>query len=226
MNQEQAAKLRAPFPADAIGKLPRITCGACSKAQGRVCDRHTKARCSACHNNITGAHIHLDYVGHAETTDRLLQVDPHWTWEPVGIGDDGLPAFDRLGGLWIRLTVLDVTRLGYGAAEGKTGTDAVKECIGDALRNAAMRFGVGLDLWGARSTTERAEPDPLAETDDASRLRARIAYAAQEKGYSLDDVPQMFSAHMRCDIRSASPARLAEFLDVVERWQPVEGART
>ncbi len=54
---------------------------------------------------------------------------------------------DRNGGLWIRLTVLGVTRLGYGDAEGKTGGNAIKEAIGDALRNAAMRFGAALDLW-------------------------------------------------------------------------------
>jgi hypothetical protein len=40
-----------------------------------------------------------------------------------------------------------VTRYGYGAADGKSGGDAMKEMIGDALRNAAMRFGAALDLW-------------------------------------------------------------------------------
>jgi hypothetical protein len=49
--------------------------------------------------------------------------------------------------MWIKLTVCGVTRLGYGHAEGKQGGDAIKEVIGDALRNAAMRFGAALDLW-------------------------------------------------------------------------------
>ena len=83
----------------------------------------------------------LDFVGHAVTTDRLLSVDPEWTWEPVAFGPDGLPAFTTGKGLWIRLTVCGVTRYGFG--DGPT----VKECIGDAIRNAAMRFGVALDLW-------------------------------------------------------------------------------
>jgi hypothetical protein len=91
--------------------------------------------------------MHLDYVGHAALTDRLLDTDPHWTWEPVGFTPEGLPAYDRNGGLWIKLTVCGQTRYGYGAADGKTGGDAVKEMIGDALRNAAMRFGAALDLW-------------------------------------------------------------------------------
>ena len=49
--------------------------------------------------------------------------------------------------MWIKLTVCGVTRLGYGDAGAKKGGDAMKERIGDALRNAAMRFGAALDLW-------------------------------------------------------------------------------
>lgn len=110
MTPELAAKLRAPFPPEAIGKLPK-------------------------------AGVTLDYVGHAATTDRLLQVDPDWSWEPFALDELGLPALDGEGNLWIRLTVGGVTRPGVG--DGKNA----KERISDALRNAAMRFGVALDLW-------------------------------------------------------------------------------
>src|SRR4030095_5172124 len=85
--------------------------------------------------------VQLDYVGHAATTDRLLKVDPTWTWEPLATDEAGLAAMDAAGNLWIRLTVCGVTRIGVG--DGKTA----KERIGDAIRNAAMRFGVALDLW-------------------------------------------------------------------------------
>lgn len=149
MKPEIAAMLREPFAPENVGKLPRVWCSACRDARGKVCQSHTKVRCRDCGNNITSAHLHLDYVGHAEITDRLLKADPEWTWEPAAVGSDGLPARDQMGGLWIRLTVSGVTRLGYGHADGKSGPDAVKEAIGDALRNAAMRFGVALDLWGA-----------------------------------------------------------------------------
>lgn len=91
--------------------------------------------------------VQLDFVGHAATTDRLLAVDPEWSWEPVSYDPRGLPGIDEHGGLWIRLTVAGVTRLGYGDAGGKKGPNAIKEAIGDAIRNAAMRFGVALDLW-------------------------------------------------------------------------------
>jgi hypothetical protein len=90
--------------------------------------------------------VKLAYVGHAALTDRLLDADPAWTWEPLAMGD-GLPVMDPLGGMWIKLTVCGVTRLGYGHAGNKEGGDAIKEVIGDALRNAAMRFGAALDLW-------------------------------------------------------------------------------
>ena len=150
MDAEIQKKLREPFDAGAVGKLPRVWCYQCReaiKAKRHNCDQHQRTQCRECGNNMTTAHLHLDYIGHAAVTDRLLQVDPEWTWEPVAIGQDGLPVLDRNGGLWIRLTVAGVTRLGYGDAEGKQGGSAVKEAIGDALRNASMRFGVALDLW-------------------------------------------------------------------------------
>jgi hypothetical protein len=165
MTPELAKLLREPFKPEHMGKLPKITCGACRGSRSRpnpmkVCERHEKRKCPQCRNFITTEHMHLDYVGHAEVTDRLLAVDPLWMWEPMAFGPDGLPQCDPNGGLWIRLTVAGVTRIGYGSADGKSGGDAVKEIIGDAIRNAAMRFGVALDLWGA--TFKRAEDDAEA----------------------------------------------------------------
>lgn len=141
----EAVTMRTPFPAHHISKLPKET-----KAQidERKSDRAKMVfNCAVCGGHHHKNAVHLDYVGHAALTDRLLDVDPEWSWEPVAFNSDGLPAFDRIGGLWIKLTVLGVTRLGYGCADGKSGGDAIKEIIGDALRNAAMRFGAALDLW-------------------------------------------------------------------------------
>lgn len=98
----------------------------------------------------------LDFVGHAVVTDRLLMVDPAWSWEPFALDANGLPAVDQRGNLWIKLTVCGVTRIGVG--DGKSS----KELIGDALRNAAMRFGVALDLW----SKEELEQGHLPETPD------------------------------------------------------------
>jgi hypothetical protein len=97
------------------------------------------------------SNVLLDYVGHAAVTDRLLTVDPEWTWEPFALDAAGLPAPDAQGNLWIRLTICGVTRIGVG--DGKSA----KERIGDAIRNAAMRFGVALDLWAKEDLVEFAQ---------------------------------------------------------------------
>ena len=146
-------KLREPFPAKLVGKLPRVTCKACSDNKSeKHCPQHKMKTCPACKSWMTEKHTHLDYVGHAEVTRRLLDADPLWRWEPMGFAADGQPARDADGGMWIRLilhddTGVEVSRIGYGDAQGKRGANATKEVIGDAIRNAAMRFGVALDLW-------------------------------------------------------------------------------
>lgn len=138
--------LREPFPPHLISKLPKPT-----KEQTEEVKKDFKKgiRCDLCGAWHHPKVVHLDYVGHAALTDRLLDVDPKWTWEPMAL-EDGLPKFDKSGGLWIKLTILGHTRIGYGNAKGSEGKDPgarEKEVIGDALRNAAMRFGAALDLW-------------------------------------------------------------------------------
>lgn len=146
--------LREPFPPNQINKLPKPY-----KKDSE------KGNCSVCGGYHGLPAAHLDYVGHAALTARLLDVDPEWKWEPMGVDERGLPALDSSGGLWIRLTVCGVTRIGYGDAQGKTGGDGMKERIGDALRNAAMRFGAALDLWhkGDLYAHEVEEPEGYAK---------------------------------------------------------------
>lgn len=143
------ARLREPFPPHQVSKLPKQLTKD-DRNRGR-CEDTAKGRAFSADGVYCGGwharSVHLDYVGHAALTDRLLDADPRWEWAPVAWGQDGLPLRDRDGGLWIRLTVQGVTRLGYGDAQGKTGPNATKEAIGDALRNAAMRFGAALELW-------------------------------------------------------------------------------
>lgn len=126
--------LREPFPDNMIEKLPK-------PLWKNAWTDQPKGHCEVCHGYHPLANtIHLDYVGHANTTNRLLEVDPFWEWEPMAYTEAGTPLFSD-GGLWIKLTVCGVTRLGFGDG------GSVKEVIGDAIRNAAMRFGVALDLW-------------------------------------------------------------------------------
>ena len=154
MNIESLKKMRDPFPENQINYLPKPT------KKREEMDKLPKAICSVCGGyHATKNIIHLAYVGHAALTDRLLEVDPSWTWEPLAIDQSGLPVIDKDGGLWIKLTVCGITRLGYGDAQGKTGGDAMKERIGDALRNAAMRFGAALDLWHKGDLKPGENPD-------------------------------------------------------------------
>ena len=118
--------------------------------------------------------LQLDYVSHAWVTDRLLQVDPSWTWEPVGFDADGLPKFDENGGLWIKLTVCGVTRYGYGEPATRDKYDQKKSCIGNAIRNAAMRFGVALDLWAKEAPLEKTEAIPYAKPKAASTAAMKM----------------------------------------------------
>lgn len=89
------------------------------------------------------------YLGHAHVTKLLIEHDPCWTWEPMKdengrpliYSKDGIPT-----GLWITLTVHGVTRPGFGSCK-VTDREPMKVLIGDAIRNAAMRFGIALSLW-------------------------------------------------------------------------------
>lgn len=177
------AKMREPFDSSQVSKLPKIWCGKCSKAQYKVCDdpQHKRQRCDVCAGNMTSAHLHLDYVGHAELTGRLLETDPLWTWEPMAFDQDGLPKFDPNGGLWIRLTVAGHTRLGYGDSQGKTGPNAVKEAIGDALRNAGMRFGAALALWSKTDMDEAAAEKKNLSAEPSREDRLEDLYALMRK---------------------------------------------
>ena len=99
--------------------------------------------------------LDLSYLGHADLTQILLTEDPTWNWEPMGRTEHGTPYLDRDGkgharGLWITLTVHGHARIGYGTCPAGKG-DAQKILIGNALRNAAMRFGIGLSLWNANT---------------------------------------------------------------------------
>jgi hypothetical protein len=169
------AALREPFPPNQISKLPK------PKSKDAP-----KGRCNECGGWHGLPAVHLDYVGHAALTARLLDVDPNWTWEPLGHDANGLPALDASGGLWIKLTVCGVSRLGYGDAQGKQGGDAMKERIGDALRNAAMRFGAALDLWHKGDLyaheEEKGEEGPSKGTltRNANEHAERISEAARK----------------------------------------------
>lgn len=141
----------------------------------------------------------LDYVGHADITERMLEVDPEWNWQPCQ-WEDGAPKFVRTKdgkpcGLWIRLTVCGVTRLGYGSVE-PSAVDAEKQLIGDALRNAAMRFGVALELWSKSEAASASAPPPVRAQRVETQIRPQPKPAAKQEdddGF-MDRVTAAFAA--------------------------------
>lgn len=173
---EGLALLREPFLPNQISQLPKPTKAQTEQVRN---DYKNGIRCKVCGGWHHPSVVHLDYVGHAALTNRLLDADPEWTWEPVATDEHGLPMTDRDGGMWIRLTICGMTRLGYGDAQNKTGPDATKERIGDALRNAAMRFGAALDLWH-KGILHDAEAVPIVLASD-EQLAALGDYAETDR---------------------------------------------
>lgn len=208
------AKLREPFKPNHISKLPKPT-----KAQTEAvrADYKKGVRCKDCGSWHHPEVVHLDYVGHAALTDRLLDTDPHWSWEPVAFRD-GLPAFDATGGLWIRLTVCGVSRLGYGHAAAKNGVDPgarEKEVIGDALRNAAMRFGAALDLWHKGDLHADDDEAPAAEVKPRASSQQESSQSSAPTGNAttVKEPPAGWGAYATDAIAFIGRAKTEEVLN-------------
>lgn len=116
--------------------------------------------------------ISLNYVGHAEITKMLIEIDPEWSWEPCEFANGRPVTFTHAGmikrrdapsievptvSMWGRLTLLGVTRLAIGSVDAHK-PDLDKELVSDFLRNAAMRFGVCLSLWAKSVNTHSSSP--------------------------------------------------------------------
>ena len=121
--------------------------------------------------------MQLDFVGHADVTKMLIEIDPEWTWEPTAFDVNGLPAYRVENGMahmagW--LTILGVRRLGIGSVMHNK-PDLLKELISDFIRNASMRFGVCLSLWTKQEwddvshtpTASAPKPAPVARVEPA-----------------------------------------------------------
>lgn len=122
-----------------------------------------------------GSGLELDYVDHATVTRMLIDIDPFWTWSPMGYTEWGGPLVDldengNPRALWITMTVRSRRIPAVGTIErpgSKNYGDALKELIGDAIRNGAMRFGVCGGLWARgkwdnpQSAASSAPSDPM-----------------------------------------------------------------
>lgn len=216
------AKLRVPYADDQIS----IFCKVAKKDMG-----NPKASCKKCGGYHASPSFPLSYVGHAATRNRLLDADPAWNWEPLSVDANGLPLLDAIGGLWIKLTVCGVTRLGYGNAEdkkeGKEG-DAIKELIGDALRNASMSFGNALELW-AKSELKSLNDDEEPETKPSAKPRPAPALKpvqAPQANHPISTNPGQAQAQgpqtNPGQAQAQAPAPELKTIDV-DRWNEILG---
>lgn len=224
-----AAKLAEPFPPDEVGLRPQVWCPKCREQKGvKYCGmkadergsggvEHVRKKCKDCGQNITQAHLHLSYIGHAHITDRLIAADPKWTWRPMGrdIPPEVMTAAIATGNLSIVQTVINAyppkiievdggngrvehimwgeviihdengdefAMPGVGDAIGKAwDPNAVKEMVGDLLRNALMRHGAGLDLWKKEDADKAKRERTAAGADDPGGYAARASIFDQDQ---------------------------------------------
>lgn len=155
MNKEQSAQLRKPFKDDEVGTF-----------QKRWQDRSGVWRESPPVPSISGHTV----------IQRLLDVDPDWSWRIVSPAE-GIPPieYDSEGRpirMWIELTVCGVGRLGCGSIDPRASYgDPYKSLFQDALKFTARLFGVGLYLrakGGLSEGEDIVEDEEIAEPNEAS----------------------------------------------------------
>lgn len=114
--------------------------------------------------------MQMDYVGHADITRILIEVDPMWSWEPCGWvnGRPHIHVENGMATMWARLTVHGKAMLGVGSVRADKA-ELDKELVGDFLRNAAMRFGISLALWTKQEWEDlgHTKPAPPAKKTKA-----------------------------------------------------------
>ena len=139
-------------------------------------------------DTLPKAGMQLRYLSHVWVSRAFSEIDPEWTWAPMSYDDAGQPVLERDSqgqpvGMWITLTICGTIIPGYGSVDpGKR--DAIKELIGDALRNAGMRRGVAGSLWTKEKPSKKAprkkEPLPAAVERNLEHLRAQVDPPADE----------------------------------------------
>lgn len=143
-----------------------------------------------------------DYVGHADVTKMLIEIDPLWSWEPVSWVDgrpnievkevtlkkrDGTTRVSRIATMWGFMTVLGKSLPCVGSANADK-EDCEKELIGDLIRNGALRFGICINLW-ARTDSSPA-PTRQYETRAPRQVATASAGGLKVRGEQFGPIPQ------------------------------------
>ena len=169
--------------------------------------------------------VNLDYVGHAEITKILIEIDPLWSWQPVA-WENGRPAtHTQLGkitkrdgtvlefptvSMWGYLTLLGVTRIAVGSVEAHK-PDLDKELVSDFLRNAAMRFGIALELWTKGETK-------VQQVVNAHRQGGELSASGPTTSTNSDGPTPKQMAMLRAkDYQGQAPSTKREASEIIDR---------
>ena len=156
----------------------------------------------------------LDFVGHADITRILIEIDPTWRLVPIA-WDNGRPAMNivnDMATMWFELTLLGTSRLAIGTAKANA-FDLDKQLYGDALRNGAMRFGISLNLW-TKNEWEELDHNPAPAkgrftTPVSATPQPQTAQKPKPKtltGLSEEQITQFNKA---CETKGIDPAVVA-----------------
>jgi hypothetical protein len=172
----------------------------------------------------------LDFVGHADITKMLIEVDSEWTWEPVAFDADGLPAYRVENGMahmagW--MTIHGVRRLGIGSVMANK-PDLFKELASDYLRNAAMRFGFCLSLWTKQEwddvsyTSSTPVAKPAIPLKDMSISISKASATHKDPLVSMDNIKRFVDACKTAGLNHEQIAKSAklDLADLKESQMP------
>jgi hypothetical protein len=172
----------------------------------------------------------LDFVGHADITKMLIEVDSEWTWEPVAFDADGLPAYRVENGMahmagW--MTIHGVRRLGIGSVMANK-PDLFKELASDYLRNAAMRFGFCLSLWTKQEwddvsyTSSTPVAKPAIPLKDMSISISKASATHKDPLVSMDNIKRFVEACKTAGLNHEQIAKSAklDLADLKESQMP------
>lgn len=158
--------------------------------------------------------MQLDFVGHADITRILIEIDPHWRWVPIA-WDNGRPAIHVENGMatmWGELQLLGQARLGVGSVRADK-VDLDKELVGDFLRNAAMRFGICLSLWTKQEwddlNSNKAPAPKGRQTGTAAKSPAKGRQIVSSAGPEMLSDAQLSQFQSACTREGLAPEIVA-----------------
>ena len=142
----------------------------------------------------------VQYLQHTDVQDRLEEVDPTWSIEAVGEERTGDAVYVRA-----RLTLKGVTRENVGE-----GADP-KAAYSDALKRAAMLFGVGRYLYDAPTVwTDYDESRDKFRQWSSDDYEAALRRVQSRSGPAATKAP---SSGVRPGLKSSNKSRPREELN-------------